>query len=198
MNAVSKTLNFKTYAVQTFSLAGLLVLALMWSNAHAKEADASTLLYISPNEYNYSVHLLSPYYDYWFAQGPVVEPIAIAAFQQKDQQVGLCKDNETADRIIRITPHVFYNPQMQVYHSKLEATVYSGGGSVLGSYVGEAQQLGNVSFDNGTRRSLDKAYKSAMRDLMTKIDLNTSAKQAENKLPCGLVGARAEPKINFY
>lgn len=199
MNAISRTVDFKTYAVKAFSLVSLLVIALMWNNAHAKETDASTLLYISPNEYNYSVHLLSPYYDYWFAQGPMVEPIAIAALQQKDQQIGLCKDNETADRIIRITPHVFYNPQMHVYHSKLEATIYSGGGSVLGNYIGEAQQLGNVSFDNGTQNSLNKAYQLAMQDLMSKIDFtNTSAKQGENKLPCGLVGARVEPKINFY
>lgn len=191
MNAVSKTLTFKTV---------LLASALMCNSAYAKEADVSTLLYISPNDYNYSVHLLSPYYDYWFEQGPVVEPIAITALQQKDQQTSICKANETADRIVRITPHVFYNPQMHVYHSKLEATIYSGSGNVLGNYVGEAQQLGNVSFDNGTRKSLNKAYTSAMQDLMSKIDLNATvpAKSGESKLPCGMVGAQAEPKINFY
>lgn len=199
MNVLPKTFDFKTYSVKAFCLTGALVLGSIWHGVHAKENDASTLLYISPNEYNYSVHLLSPYYDYWFTQGPLIEPIAIAALQEKDGQIGICKDNETADRIIRITPHVFYNPQMHVYHSKLEATVYSGGGNVLGNYIGEAQQLGNVSFDNGTRRSLNKAYQLAMRDLMSKIEFNNaSAKQSENKLPCGLVGARAEPKINFY
>jgi len=158
------------------------------------------LLYISPNEYNYSVHLLSPYYDYWFAQGPVVEPIAYQALQSKNGDLALCKANETADRIIRITPHIFYNPQMQVYHSKLEATVYSGGGNVLGNYVGEAQQQGYTSFDTGTRKNINKAYKLAMQDLMTKIDINPASAPAEagNKLPCGLIGAENKPIINFY
>ncbi|MBA3695480.1 MAG: hypothetical protein H0W85_01630 [Methylotenera sp.] len=160
----------------------------------------SALLYISPNEYNYSVHLLSPYYDYWFEQGPLVEPIAYQVLQAKSTDLALCKANETADRIIRITPHVFYNPQMQVYHSQLEATVYSGGGNVLGHYVGEAQQQGYASFDNGTRYHLNKAYKLAMQDLMTKIDINPASAPAESnaKLPCGLIGAESNPKINFY
>ena len=182
------------------SLVSILGLCVAASSAQAVEAKSSTLLYISPNEYNYSVHLLSPYYDYWFAQGPVVEPIAYQALQSKNGDLALCKANETADRIIRITPHVFYNPQMHVYHSKLEATVYSGGGNVLGNYVGEAQQQGYTSFDNGTRYNINKAYKLAMQDLMTKIDINPASAPAEtgNKLPCGLIGAENKPIINFY
>lgn len=178
----------------------MLGLCIAATSAQAVEAKSSTLLYISPNDYNYSVHLLSPYYDYWFAQGPLVEPIAYQALRAKDGDLALCKANETADRIIRITPHVFYNPQMHVYHSKLEATVYSGGGNVLGNYVGEAQQLGYTSFDNGTRYNINKAYKLAMQDLMTKIDINPASTPAEtsNKLPCGLIAAENKPKINFY
>ncbi len=201
MNTIFKSGYQAKGSIRSILLAGLFAAAcISFTSTQAAETKPSTLLYISPNDYNYSVHLLSPYYDYWFAQGPVVEPIAFAALQQKDNQLALCKDNETADRIIRITPHVFYNPQMQVYHSKLEATVYSGSGNVLGNYVGEAQQQGYASFDVGTRRSLNKAYKLAMQNLMSKIDVNpvSATNQTENKLPCGLVGARIEPKINFY
>ena len=129
-----------------------------------------------------------------------MEPIAYNALQAKVSDLALCKANETADRVIRITPYMFYNPQMQVYHSKLEATVYSGGGNVLGNYVGEAQQQGYTSFDTGTRRSINKAYKLAMQDLMTKIGVDPAAAPTEvsNKLPCGLIGAENKPKINFY
>lgn len=188
------------YVLKTAKFISALGLVFAIGSVQAVESKSSTLLYISPNDYNYSVHLLSPYYDYWFAQGPLVEPIAYQALKSKDSGLALCKANETADRIIRITPHVFYNPQMQVYHSKLEATVYSGGGNVLGNYVGEAQQQGFTSFDNGTRYSLNKAYKLAMKDLMTKIDINpaTAPSDTGNKLPCGLIGNENKPQINFY
>jgi len=112
----------------------------------------------------------------------------------------VCNANETADTIIRIKPYLFYNPQLRVYHSKLEATVYSGSGHVLGTYVGEAQQLGFTSVDNGINYHLNKVYTLAMQDLMTKLVINPKPKSAkdETKLPCGLIGAQVEPKINFY
>lgn len=187
-------------ALKTIVYASLFVLASIASNAYAIESKAKILLYISPNDYNYSVHLLSPYYDYWFEQGPIVEPIAFQALKAKDSALTVCKANETADTIIRIKPNIFYNPQMRVYHSKLEASVYSGGGNLLGTYVGEAQQLGFVSFDNGTSYHINKVYGLAMKDLMTKLVINQVPESAniETKLPCSLIGAQAAPKINFY
>lgn len=170
------------------------------ASAYAVESKANTLLYISPNDYNYSVHLLHPYYDYWFEQGPLVEPIALKALKAKDSETTICKANETADTIIRVKPNLFYNPQLRVYHSKLVATVYSGGGNVLGTYVGEAQQLGFNSVDHGITYSLNKVYDLAMKDLMIKLkaDPVTTGTSSGSKLPCGLIGAQMEPKINFY
>ncbi len=169
----------------------------------ALEAKSNTLLYISPMEYNHSVRLLSPYYDYWFEQGPIVEPIALKALQADSTTLALCTANETADTVIRLKPRIFYNPQMRVYHTKLEATVYSGNGEVIGQYAGEAQQQGYASFDNGTNYHIKKAYGLAMQDLMRKIDLNpaspaTTKTASTAKLPCGLIGAQAEPIFNFY
>lgn len=178
-------------------------------DAAALESKSNTLLYISPLEYNHSVRLLSPYYDYWFEQGPIVEPIALNALQADHAALAMCTANETADTVIRLKPHIFYNPQMRVYHSKLEATVYSGNGEVIGKYAGEAQQQGYTSFDNGTNYHIKKVYGLAMQDLMRKIDLNAAhlnnpASPAADrtastaKLPCGLIGAQAEPVFNFY
>lgn len=170
------------------------------ANVHAAESKAKTLLYISPNDYKYSVHLSHPYYDYWFEQGPLVAPIALDALKAKLGDVGLCTANETADTIIRIKPYIFYNPQMRVYHSKLVATIYSGAGYVLGSYVAEAQQQGFNSVDIATQFHLKKAYALAMQQLMTKLPVQhmPEGAKAENKLPCGMIGAQEEAKVNFY
>ena len=146
-----------------------------------------------------------PYYDYWFEQGPLVEPIALKALKAKNGELGLCKANETADTVIRVKPNLFYNPQLRVYHSKLVATVFSGSGNVLGTYVGEAQQQGSNSVDTGITNSLNKVYTLAMQDLMAKLKINvmvdntkTNSASTDNKLPCGLIGAQMESQINFY
>jgi len=201
-------------------LMGMLLFSSCLSQAATQESKPETLLYISPLEYNHSVRLLSPYYDYWFEQGPLVEPIALKALKNQADAVNLCKANETADTIIRLKPRIFYNPQMRVYHSKLEATVYSGNGEIIGQYAGEAQQQGFASFDNATKYHLKKVYGLAMKDLMSKISLqptvqsneSTNPSQAANpptgvqpgksvslaKLPCSLIGAQTEPVFNFY
>jgi hypothetical protein len=185
----------------TKKIVSMMLFSSFFASVYAAESNAKTLLYISPNDFNYSVHLLAPYYsDYWFAQGPLVEPIALKALQEKLGEIVLCQANETAENVIRIKPSVFYNPQMHVYHSKLVATIFSGKGDVLGSYVGEAQQQGFTSFDNGTKYHLNKVYGLAMQNLMTKLTINFSPEGAksEGQLPCGMIGAQNDPKISFY
>ncbi|MFM2434233.1 MAG: hypothetical protein RL063_212 [Pseudomonadota bacterium] len=156
------------------------------------------LLYISPNDYKYSVHLLHPYYNFWFEQGPLLEPVALLALKAKDNEVKMCTGNETANIIIRIKPHVFYNPQMSVYHSKLEATVYSGSGQVLGSYVGKAQQYGFTVSDITLNYNLTKVYHLAMQNLMTQLKVDVVNEKPASQLPCSIIGGQEPTKINFY
>lgn len=182
-------------------LSGFLLSALaMSANVRSAESKQSALLYISPNDYNYSVHLLHPYYDFWFEQGPLVAPIALAMLKEKFEDIALCKANETADTVIKIKPQLFYNPQMRVYHSKLVATVYSGAGHFLGTYVGEAQQQGFSSVDIAIKLHLNKVYSAAMQQLMTKLPHNQAPREAKpyTSLPCAMIGAQAEAGVNFY
>ncbi len=167
--------------------------------ANAVEVKNNTLLYISPTYYQHSLRLLHPFYDYWFEQGPLLEPIALHALQAQDASMQVCQSGQTANRIIRITPNIFYNPQMRVYHSQIQANVYSGGGSLLGTYVGKATQQGNNSVDNGLQNHLKSAYALAMQDLMHKINLNHTASEtdSETKISCTIIGAQVEPALNL-
>jgi hypothetical protein len=176
-----------------------MALMLMTSTMVRAAETNQILVYISQAHYAHSVHLLHPYYDYWFAQGPIVEPIALKALQAQYETLGLCRSGEKADTVVRITPNIFYNPQMRVYHAELQAAVYSGGGSLLGTYVGRAQQQGFISVDHGTQMHLKKVYALAMQDLMRSIKLDQDAlARTEVRLPCNVVGAQVEPRINYY
>jgi hypothetical protein len=156
------------------------------------------------------VRLLHPYYDYWFEQGPIVEPIAMAALQANDKNIAMCKANETADEVIRIKPSVFYNPLLRVFYTSVSATVFSGNGEQLAVYKGEGQQNGFMAVNHATVMHLTKAYKTAMDDLVKNMTTGKTAdkKSAKtnaqvvatdaNTLPCGLIGQQAEPRFSFY
>lgn len=179
---------------------GLLFSVLMLPVAtQASPTDSDTLIYISPSHYAHSVRLLHPFYNYWFEQGPLVEPIALKALQGNNADIRLCQSGQKAATIVSIEPRIFYNPQMRVYHSELIATVYSGGGTKIGTYVGQAQQQGNTSVDNGLQGHIKQAYSRAMDDLMGKITLaQHGATGTEVKLPCNVVGAQYQPGINYF
>lgn len=182
-----------------------------WASEKAGMNDAKrALIYISPSDYNHSVRLLHPYYNYWFKQGPIVEPIALAAFQANDKNIAMCIANETAHEIIRIKPSVFYNPLLRVFYTSVLATVFSGSGEQLAVYKGEGQQNGFMAVNNATVMHLTKAYKTAMDDLVKdmttgktadkkSVKTNTQVVAAEAKtLPCGLIGQQADPRFSFY
>lgn len=164
------------------------------------KAKDNILLLISPYDYKYSAHIGIPYYSYWFEQGPIVEPIAFKALQAQESGLAMCTGNETANTVIRIKPYLFFNLQLSVYHSKLEATVYSGSGSELGHYVGEAQQMGMITGDASVKYNLNKVYTLAMQDLMTKLEIKplASVVKTESMLPCRLIAGQAEARFGFY
>jgi hypothetical protein len=192
-------LSFKTWA--SLSLLSLSALSGVATAAEpAIDPASSVLLLISPHDYKYSVHIGAPYYNYWFEQGPIVEPIAFKALQAQYGGLEMCTGNETAKTIVRIKPYLFFNLQLSVYHSKLEATVYSAGGSELGRYIGEAQQMGVINGDVSVKYNLNKVYTLAMQDLMTKLKIQpaTDAAKTESTLPCRLIAGQDEARFSFY
>lgn len=169
----------------------------------ADEHKAQTLLYISPMEYTHSVQFHTPYHDgYWFEQGPLIEPVAFEALKAANSDLAMCNGSETADTIIKIKPHIFYNPWPGTYYATLVATVYSAGGEILGVYTGNGKHNapGPASLRITVPSNITSAYESAMQDLMSKLEIKAmnERKKVETVLPCGIIGSQFEPRFTIH
>lgn len=181
--------------MRVFAIITLLSLAV---SAPSYAEQMQTSLYINTNVYKLHGHLLSPFREHWFDQAALFEPAAKKIFQEKYPDLNMCQSGATASRVIKLTPDVFYNPQMRVLHGKVTASVYSGGGTLLGAYVGKSQLP--TSIDVGIDRNIEKTYAAALQDLVKNLSLSPQAYEVESevKLPCNVVGAQQEPRSGFY
>jgi hypothetical protein len=144
--------------------------------AQAVEAAASApqaagtdmLIYISPDEYKHS-NRLSHYNfrEYWYEEGPMVEPYVDKVLAAELGSVGLCKAGETANTLVWLKPNMTYNSTLQRFNGKVTADVYSGSGEILGTYVGESRR--DSFLDIVPAYQLDAAYRAAMQDLAAKM-----------------------------
>ena len=137
--------------------------------AQAKEAAATDMLvYISPDEYKHS-NRLSHYNlrEYWYEQGPMVEPYVSQVLGTELGSVGLCQAGETANTLVWLKPNMTYNPTLQRFNGTVTAEVYAGNGQSLGTYVGKSRR--DSFLDIVPAYQLDIAYRAAMEDLAAKM-----------------------------
>lgn len=181
--------------MRLFAIISLLSLAVS-TPTHAEQMQ--TLLYINTNVYKVYGHLVSPYQEHWFDQAALFVPAAKQILQEKYPELSMCQSGATASRVIKLTPDIFYNPQFRVLHGKVTANVYSGGGTLLGVYVGKSQQASSI--DVAIDRNIEKAYAAALLDLVKNLSLSPQAYEVESevKLSCNVVGAQEEPQHGFY
>jgi hypothetical protein len=128
---------------------------------------AKMLVYISPQEYNNSIKLWHYYYNYWYKQGPAIEPVALQALNTEYGDVKLCQGNDLGKSLIWIRPRMYYNPQLEVFYGEVSALIFSGNGKVLGTYKGDSRKHGFL--DVYPERQVEAAYKLATEDLILKI-----------------------------
>jgi hypothetical protein len=174
-------LNFKQFA-------GAILAACMIFNAAtatAAEADTSDqsriLVYISPQDYEHSIKLWHYYDDYWYEQGPVIEPVAMEALSAEYGNVQMCRGNYTGNVLVWIKPRMYYNPQLQVFYGEVTADVFTGQGEAIGSYKGEARKLGFL--DVYPEQQVEAAYKMAMQNLMVKLKANSAFQAVVSDTP---------------
>lgn len=167
---------------------------LLGASAIANAAPVSNaLVYIDQREYTHEIKLWHSYYDYWYSQGPVVEPIVQRELGSLFAETAMCEGNQSADVVVWVRPRMFYNPHMTTFYGTMIVHVYSGSGRLLGGYKGEAQSLGFLDVVPAQR--INEAYALAMRDVVRQMQADAPLQEVftrelpehEARLSCGLI-----------
>jgi hypothetical protein len=149
--------------IRTFTIAA--IMAASSSIAHA--APANMLIYISPQEYTHSVKLWQYFDDYWFQQGPTIEPIARSMLAQEYGEVAMCQANSEGKSLVWIKPRMYYNPQMKTFYGEITASTFTSNGEAVASYIGESKKHGFL--DVYPQKQIESTYQMAMENLLEKM-----------------------------
>lgn len=148
-------------------LLGLLVT----STAHAQKLPGHIALHIAKVHYEHPVRLLHPYLDVWHMKGPLAEKAALKALQKRFAEVTDC--NSSANIVVLIEPHMFYNAQLRVFHAEIIARAYTNTTdlstqSAITTIKKQAQQNGELGIK--PEFYMEKAYLKAMEKVIKKLD----------------------------
>lgn len=164
-------------------------------------APANMLIYIHPNEYKHPLKLWQYYSDYWFEQGPVVEPLARSMLAEAFGEIGMCGAVNEARSLVWIQPRIYYNPHMTIFYGEIRASVYTSRGEPVATYLGEAKKYGFL--DVVPRSQIKAVYRAAMQNLITNMQkdpgLKTLVADGEINLDaggaCAIVPNLPPPKL---
>ncbi len=129
-------------------------------------------------------------------KGPLAEKAALQTLQQHYQNVNWCNQANNAKVVLLLEPHMFYNPQLHVFHSEIIAKVYTpeyksnNTAQAVITIKKQAQKLGEL--DTRPEFYLEKAYVKAMEEIVQTLNTNqdfldnikaTGGKNAESICP---------------
>lgn len=196
----------KTPMRKLFTLSGLLLaLQLHVPVAHTATTEANTnanvMMYIEPVEYSNPVRVSSRYREYWYHQGPVVEPMALEKISQAYGKTSICDATQSGKMLVWVKPKMFYNPKMQNFYGNATIHVYTGLGKHVGTYEGESSVRGFI--DVKPQRWIDKSYALAIDDAIIKMQsdaelrrvVDNAANANAESTPCSMVSLIPTSKI---
>jgi hypothetical protein len=164
-------------------------------------APSNMLIYIHPNEYKHPLKLWQFYSDYWFEQGPVIEPLAQVMLAEAFGEIGMCGADNEARSLVWIQPRIYYNPHMTVFYGEIRASVYTSHGEPVATYLGEASKQGFL--DVVPKAQIETVYRAAMQDLIADMqkDPGLAVLVADGKInhepggACALIPNLPPPKL---
>lgn len=181
-----------------------LLMLLLLGNVASAHAQNKLLVYIQPQEYENQIKLWQYFRDHWFSQGPHVEKSAKEVLGHTFGEVGMCDGNQqTGQVLLWLRPHMFYNPQSQVYYGKITAIAYTHDGKPIETYVGEANKLGflDIKPDLQVQEVYDKSMQliadKMQADSKIQAALSTEVDLTQVSTPCSTVSLLPAPKVQF-
>jgi hypothetical protein len=178
---------------------------LVSSTALAEKLPGQLALHIAKLHYEHPVRLLHPYLDVWHMKGPLAEKAALKTLQKRFANVGDC--NSSANVVLSIEPHMFYNAQLRVFHAEIIARAYVSTTdlstqSAITTIKKQAQQNGDIGVK--PEFYMEKAYVKAMDKVIKKLDTDKAflatldkAKIENPKLICNALDDLPVSKIYY-
>ncbi|MGQ0442098.1 MAG: hypothetical protein ACT4OH_01445 [Methylophilaceae bacterium] len=136
--------------------------------AGSVEQSGVIAVHIAKRHYEHPVRLLSPYSDFWHMKGPLAEKVVLKTLQQRFTNTAMCASSSHANMVLLIEPHLFYNPQLWVFHAEIIARVYTHSSQPITTIKQQAQQNGSLNIK--PEFYLEKAYTKAMEKMIKKLE----------------------------
>ena len=151
-----------------FKMAIFALLALFVSQAAFAQTKlpGNVAIHIAKTHYEHPVRLLHPYLDFWHMKGPLAQKAALKVAQKRFANVTDCKTN--AQVVLLLEPHMFYNPQLRVFHAEYIARAYTGTGEPITRIKKQAQQNGDLNVKPDFY--MEKAYTKAMDKIIKALE----------------------------
>ncbi|ABE49158.1 MULTISPECIES: hypothetical protein [Methylobacillus] len=174
---------------------GLVALLFASCLAHAEgpQPASKVAVYISPYEYTNEIKLWHFMKDYWFAQGPLIEPVLTKTLSARLGDTVMCEAGVTANVLLWVRPKMFYNPHMRNFYGTINATIYTGSGRAIASYTGESRLSGDL--DILPANTVQATYDLAIQQVADKIKadpvitrlIDEGLPDSESYTPCAMI-----------
>ena len=165
----------------------------------------SIAMHIGKTHYEHPVRLLHPYLDVWHMKGPLAEKAALKVLKKRFANVGDC--GASANVVLLLEPHMFYNAQLRVFHAEIIARAYVNGAesanydNAITVIKKQAQQQGDLGIKPDFY--MEKAYTKAMEKVIKKLETDPAflatldkAKMQNPKTICDTLDSL--PAAKFY
>ncbi|WP_047539269.1 hypothetical protein [Methylotenera versatilis] len=154
-----------------------LLLSLLISNAAlaaSTKLPGNIAVHIAKTHYEHPVRLLHPYLNVWHMKGPLAEKAALKSLEKRFENIQLCTNSDNANVVLLLEPHMFYNPQLRVFHGEIIARAFINTAELNDldkpfiTVKKQAQQIGDLGIKPDFY--MEKAYIKAMDKIIKKLE----------------------------
>lgn len=154
-----------------------LLLSLLISNAAlaaSTKLPGNIAVHIAKTHYEHPVRLLHPYLNVWHMKGPLAEKAALKSLEKRFENIQLCTISDNANVVLLLEPHMFYNPQLRVFHGEIIARAFINTAELNDldkpfiTVKKQAQQIGDLGIKPDFY--MEKAYIKAMDKIIKKLE----------------------------